>query len=123
MKNVALVFVFIAASLFALGQNDLIIKSSDKGFYLEHKVTPKENFYSIARLYNVAPKGIAAYNGLDMAKGLNIGQVIHIPLTAANFSQTVNEGTPLYYKVGERESLTKVSNANNKVSLDNLRRW
>lgn len=123
MKNLPLVFVFLVVSFYAFGQNELIIKSSEKGFYLEHKVTPKENFYSIARLYNVAPKGVAAYNGLDMAKGLNIGQVIHIPLTSVNFSQTVNEGTPVYYKVGEKESLTKVSNANNKVSPDNLRRW
>jgi LysM repeat protein len=124
MKKIFLfAFVFIAFTHFCLAQTgNLMVKSSDKGLYLDHKVTAKENFYSIGRLYNAPPKEIAAYNGLDMSKGLGLGQVIRIPLTS-NFSQTVNEGTPIYYKVGEKESLMKVSNANNKVSLENLRRW
>jgi LysM repeat protein len=125
MKNFFLfAFVFIASTHFSFAQTgDLILKSSDKGLYLDHKVTAKENFYSIGRLYNAPPKEIAAYNGLDMSKGLSLGQMIRIPLTPVNFSQTVNEGTPVYYKVGVKESLMKVSNANNKVSLENLRRW
>jgi LysM repeat protein len=116
-------FLFIAFIQISFSQgSDLLIKSSDKGLYLDHKVTAKENFYSIGRLYNAPPKEIAAFNALDMTKGLSLGQTIRIPL-AANFSQTVNKGTPVYYKVGDKESLVKVSNANNKVSLENLRRW
>jgi LysM repeat protein len=116
-----LLFIVTAHSGFAQAP-ELIIKSSDNGFYLDHKVAAKENFYSIGRLYNVPPKDIAAYNKLDMT-GLNLGQVIRIPLSAANFSQTVNAGTPVYYKVGENESLLKVSNANNKVLMGSLRKW
>jgi LysM repeat protein len=117
-------FLFIAITQFSFAQgSDLMIKSSDKGLYLDHKVAAKENFYSIGRLYNAPPKEIAAFNALDMEKGLGLGQVIRIPLIAANFSQTVNEGTPVYYKAGDKENLMKVSNANNKVSLENLRRW
>jgi len=125
MKKLFLfLFVFIVFIQLSFSQTgDLIVKTSDKGLYLDHKVTAKENFYSIGRLYNAPPKEIAAYNGLDMSKGLSLGQMIRIPLTSTNLLQTVNEGTPVYYKVGEKESLMKVSNANNKVSLENLRRW
>jgi len=125
MKNFFLVaFIFIITAPITLAQTgDLMIRSSDKGLYVQHKVAAKENFYSIGRLYNAPPKEIAAFNGLDMNKGLNLGQVIHIPLSATNFSQTVNKGTPVFYRVGEKEGLMKVSNANNKVLLENLRRW
>jgi LysM repeat protein len=122
-KHLLFSFVFITLTQFSFAQtSELIVKSGDKGLYLDHKVTAKENFYSVGRLYNAPPKEIAAFNGLDMEKGLSLGQTIRIPL-AANFSQTVNKGTPVYYRVGQNESLMKVSNANNKVSLENLRRW
>ena len=123
MKNFFLSLVLVSLANFCFAQNDLVVKSSEKGLYLEHKVTPKENFYSIGRLYNAPPKGIAAFNDLDMNKGLNLGQVIKIPLVAPGFSQTANEGTPVYYKVGEKDGLMKVSTVNNKVPLENLRRW
>jgi len=123
MKNFFLSISFIIIAVFCFGQADLILKSSDKGLYLEHKVTAKENFYSIGRLYNAPPKGIAAFNDLDMNKGLNLGQIIKIPLVAPGFSQSVNEGIPIYYKVGEKDGLMKVSAINNKVPLENLRRW
>jgi len=101
---------------------DLEIKNSDKGFYLEHKVIAKENFYSIGRLYNVHPRFIAAFNSLDMNKGLNLGQVLRIPLTDSNFSQRVNKGTPVYYRAGDKENLGRVGAAN-KVPVENLRSW
>jgi LysM repeat protein len=123
MKNL---FLFISVLFFStnlcLAQSDMIIRKGSKGFYLEHNVTAKENFYSIGRLYNTPPKEMAAYNKLDMSKGLSLGQVIQIPL-AANFSQSVDSGTPVYYKVGEKEGLMKVSEAANNVSLANLRKW
>jgi len=58
-----------------------------------------------------------------MSKGLSVGQVIHIPLTDTNFSQSGNRGTPIYYSVGDKESLQKVSTVNNRVSIENLREW
>jgi len=117
-------FIIIIISPVAVAQmGDLMIKSSDKGLYVDHKVTAKENFYSVGRLYNAPPKEIASFNGLDMEKGLNLGQTIRIPLLETNFSQSVNEGTPVYYRVGKKEGLMIVSNSNNKVLLENLRRW
>lgn len=124
MKNILLFAIIFIISQSAIAQTaDLMIKNGDKGFYLDHKVAAKENFYSVGRLYNIPPKEIAAYNKLDMNKGLSLAQMIRIPLTTANFSQTVDQGTPVYYKVGEKEGLMKISNANNKVPLENLRRW
>ena len=124
MKKSFLLFIpiFITSFLFAQTE-ELIIKKSAKGFYVDHKVTPKENFYSIGRLFNVPAKGIAAYNVLDMNKGLSIGQVIRIPLTDSNFSQKTNSGTPVYYKAAEKETLSHISSANNKITLANLRNW
>ena len=124
MRISFLTLVFITTAHFCMAQTPaLMVKSSDKGLFLDHKVAAKENFYSIGRLYNLPPKEIAAYNKLDMNKGLNLGQMIRIQLSSANFSQTVNEGTPVYYKVGENEGLQKVSNANNRVMMASLRKW
>ena len=124
MRISFLTLVFITTAHFCMAQTPaLMVKSSDKGLFLDHKVAAKENFYSIGRLYNLPPKDIAAYNKLDMNKGLNLGQMIRIQLSSANFSQTVNEGTPVYYKVGENEGLQKVSNANNRVMMASLRKW
>lgn len=125
MKKVFLLFTLgILTTLFcAAQQTDLLVKSGDKGLFLEHKVVPKEGLYSIGRLYTVHPKHIAAYNKLDMSKGLAISQIVRIPLTDTNFTQKGNTGTPVYYVTGEKEGLLKVSSAHRNVSLDNLRNW
>jgi LysM repeat protein len=113
--------LFYCIAIFA--QNDLIIQSNNKGLYLAHVVTPKQNFYSIGRLYNVSPKEIASFNNLDMTKGLVIGQTLMIPLNSKNFNQSKNSGRPVYYTVEEKEGLYKISNKNNKVLMANLRNW
>ena len=122
MKRVLLIASLLISSIIN-AQRELIIKSDAKGLYLEHKVAAKENFYSIGRLYNIHPKHIAAYNSLDMSKGLSVSKVIRIPLTDSNFVQTKVQGIPVYYIAREKESLMKVSNNNNKVLLENLRKW
>lgn len=97
MKKVLLLpfLFFITISLFAQTE-DLVLKKNSKGMYIEHKLAPKENFYSIGRLFGVHPKHIASFNGLDMKKGLSIGQMIMIPLTDTNFSKKANSGIPIY---------------------------
>jgi LysM repeat protein len=122
MKKSFFILLFFCASLFSFSQN-LMIHSGDRGLYLQHQVAAKENFYSIGRLYNVAPKEIAAFNSVDMNNGLSVGQSLMIPLTENNFSQSANRGTPVYYTVAEKEGLYRVSMNNNKVSLDELRKW
>jgi hypothetical protein len=101
---------------------DLVVKSGSKGLYLEHKVAPKEGLFPIGRIYNVHPRHIANFNGIDFNKGLSIGQLINVPLTDTNFKQTVNKGVPVYYKVAEKESLANIS-VKSKAQIGNLRTW
>ena len=111
--------LFICAS--AISQ-DLMIKSGSKGLYLEHKVAPKEGLFPIGRMYNVHPRHIANFNGIDFNKGLAIGQQVNIPLSDTNFKQTVNKGVPVYYKASEKESLANIS-VKSKAPVNNLRGW
>ena len=116
----AFIFSFQIASA---QKKELLLKSSDRGLYLDHKVGAKESFFSIGRLYNVHPKHLASFNKLDMTKGLLIDQTMRIPLTDTNFTQQGNSGTPVYYKTAAGEGLMKVSSANGNVTLANLRNW
>lgn len=119
-----ILFLFLFQFTGVIAQKgDLLVKNSDNGLYLDHKVAAKETYYSIGRLYNLHPKSIAGFNKLDMNKGLNIEQKIRIPLLDTNFTQKGNSGTPVYYKVGENEGLLTVSKKNNNVLLSSLREW
>ncbi|HUR65201.1 MAG TPA: LysM peptidoglycan-binding domain-containing protein [Chitinophagaceae bacterium] len=120
-----LLFLALIFSVHSAGaqKNELIIKSSDKGLYLDHKVIAKETYYSLGRFYNLHPRSIASFNNLDMNKGLNIDQRIRIPLLDTNFTQKNNTGIPVYYKVGDNEGLMTVSRKNKDVLLVNLRSW
>ena len=121
-KTLLAVFLLLSAYL-SFAQSPLQVHSNNKGLYVVHTVAPKENFYSIGRSYSISPKEIVAFNGIDMAKGLAIGQKLMIPLIASNFSQTTKSGVPVIYVVGEGEGLMRVSQKNNNVLLNNLRQW
>lgn len=123
MKRSLLLAIILTCCSVAFAQNELMVHSSDKGLYLLHTVAPKENFYSIGRLYNIYPKDIESFNSLDMNKGLAIGQLIKIPLNTTNFTQTSDKGRAVYYEVGEKEGLYRVSVKNNNVLMANLRKW
>jgi LysM domain len=123
MKKFLFSLIALLSFTIAFAQKDLMIKSSDKGLYLEHKVVAKESFYSIGRKYNLHPKALASFNTLDMTKGLFIDQKMRIPLTDTNFTQQGNSGTPVYYKADDKEGLSAISNKFNNVSLTNLRTW
>lgn len=122
MKKFATI-AFLFLTVFTASAQELTVARNTKGLYLAHTVGAKENFYSLGRLYNVPPKDIAAFNGLQMEGGLSIGQTVNIPLSAANFSQQDSKGQPVYYVVGEKEGLYRVSVNNNKVLMANLRKW
>jgi LysM repeat protein len=123
MKRSFLLAAILFCCSFVFGQDELLIHNSDKGPYLVHTVQPRENFYSIGRLYNIYPKDIEAFNSLDMKKGLAIGQAIRIPLSTTNFSQKSSNGRPVYYVVGDKEGLYRVSVKNNGVLMADLRKW
>lgn len=121
MKKLATLVLPLFFSLFISAQ-DLEIKNGAKGFYLVHKVAPKEGLFPIGRMYNVHPRHIANFNGIDFNKGLAIGQQINIPLSDTNFKQDVNSGVPVYYTAGGKESLANVS-AKYRTPMNNLRGW
>jgi len=123
MKKNLLLALILVCNTVLFAQNQLIVQNSEKGLYLDHKVAPKENFYSIGRLYHISPKDIASFNGVDMTKGLAIGQHLKIPLNASNFSQSTAKGQPVYYVVEPKEGLYKVSHKNNDVLMADLRKW
>ena len=123
MKKYLLALFLIFSTYLSFAQNQLQVQSNEKGLYIMHTVSPKENFYSIGRLYSISPKDIAAFNSVDMSKGLSIGQTVMIPLNSSNFSQTTEKGLPVYYKVGDKEGLLKISQKHNNVLLSNLREW
>ncbi len=123
MKKSIFILLITLCSFAGFAQNEVLVQRNEKGLYITHTVAAKENFYSIGRLYNISPKEIAPFNNLDLNNGLAIGQTINIPLTAANFSQTTEKGTPVYYVVGEKEGLYRVSLNNGKVLMADLRKW
>ena len=117
----ALFALFILKSSFSQS-NDLIINSGSKGVYLVHTVAAKEGLFPIGRMYNVHPRHIAKFNGIDFNKGLAIGQQINIPLSDTNFKQTVNKGVPVYYKATDKETLATIS-TKTKAQVNNLKGW
>jgi len=120
MKKLMTVVSLLFFYSFVFSQ-DLVVKSGSKGMYLEHKVAPKEGLFPLGRMYNVHPRHIASFNGIDFNKGLAIGQKINIPLTDTNFKQNVNKGVPVYY-ISEKESLSNIS-VKNKAQIGDLRGW
>ncbi len=104
-------FLLTLISFVAVAQQTKVYAvKNEKGIFVEHKVQPKENWYSVGRLYAISPKEIAAFNGLTMEKGLSIGQALKVPLTPTNFIQSVSAvGIPVYHLVEPKEGLLKVA--------------
>ncbi len=124
MKPVIIAFLaFLITNSHA--QQKLIVHQSDNQLYVDHKVAPKENWYSVGRIYFISPKDIAAFNQLSMDKGLGIGQVLKIPLKDENFSQVANvpnAGARVIHVVQQKEGLLKVSNLY-RVDKELLKKW
>jgi hypothetical protein len=110
MKAILLsIFLFVSGVLNAQ-QNKFIAHTNNNGIYIEHKVMPKENWYSVGRAYFISPKEIASFNGLTLEKGLSIGQLINVPLTSVNFLQsTASNGVPVYHVVQPKEGLLRIA--------------
>jgi LysM repeat protein len=99
--------VLVFAARVQAQTGNFIVQRNAAGLFLTHTVAPKENFYSIGRLYNISPKVIAPFNGLDLNGGLSVGQVIKIPLKPQNFSSSREKVAgevlvPLYRMDGEK---------------------
>jgi len=116
MKRAAIFFSLLLALSVTLAQTTPLQVQLDNRNqpYLVHSIGPKENFYSIGRIYNISPRVFAPYNGMELNSPLSIGQQIRIPLNEVNFWQTgtrkENETViPVYHTVKQGETLTKLS--------------
>jgi murein DD-endopeptidase MepM/ murein hydrolase activator NlpD len=124
-----LLFLLLFIPFCATAQNKMLLTGgASPDMYINHKVAPKENYYSIGRIYNISPKEIAPYNNLQMEKGLNPGQLIKIPLTNSNFFQSGNADAdetfvPVYYAVKDKEGLYRVAQNHNGLPLETLKQW
>lgn len=126
MRKVIIAAFWVCVASVTKAQN-LIAEGTAPNLYISHTVAPKENFYSIGRLYNQAPKAIATFNSLAMENGLKIGQHVKIPLNASNFDITGQSAAgeslmPLTHVVAKSETLFKIG-TDFKVPAQSLKQW
>ncbi len=108
-------------------QNRLEVLGVAPQLHLKHTVVPKENWYSVGRLYNLSPKELAAYNKTTIDKPLVIAQELQIPLTASNFTQNGQKANdevfvPVYHQVQEKEWMYRIG-VNYKVKPEDVEKW
>lgn len=130
MKNKGLIvcLVMICTMPVFAQEADLQIQGVSPHLYLLHTVQPKENWYSVGRMYNISPKQLAPYNNQSMDKALSVGQSLKIPLNAENFSQDGSKAAdeslvPVKHTIQPREWLYRVSVNYNKVPVETLEKW
>ncbi len=124
---IIILIIFNVSFSFAQKKN-LEIKGIVDKLHIDHVIVPKENFYSLGRMFNLPPKDIAAYNNLQFESGLSVGQTIKVPLNENNFSQSESapyDGVliPVYHSLQPKEGLYRVSINYNKVPLSSLKKW
>jgi LysM repeat protein len=127
MRLLLAVFLHLP-SLYSTAQTLPLEAVSEQGIAsLRHTVAPKENWYSIGRIYNLPPRTIADHNRLTIDKGLEIGQTLSIPLLPANFTQTPPKAAagealvPIHHTVKEKEGLYRIGQDHNRLSVDRLK--
>lgn len=119
--------IFSTGNLFAQPA-ELVVQGVSPELYVTHIVAPKENWYSVGRLYNISPKEIAPFNKVAMDKPLAIGEQLKIPLTNSNFSQDGSKSSdevfvPVYHTVQDKEWMFRISTNYNKVPVETLEKW
>ena len=122
-------FLFLFTPFFTKAQDKpLVAEGVSPTLFITHKVAPKENYYSIGRIYNISPRDIAPFNNLQLESGLSVGQTIRVPLNSSNFFQSGNAANdetfvPVYYFVKDKEGLYRVSVNHNEVPVETLKQW
>lgn len=126
-RKIILLSVFVLFVHTAFTQ-DYLTKGASPDLHLQHTIAPKETWYSLGRMYNLPPAELASFNRVPMSRPLDIGQLVKIPLTAANFSQDGRKGAdevlvPVYHIVQPREWMYRISVNHNKVPIERLEEW
>jgi LysM repeat protein len=128
MKKIFLMlFLAVFVQLGFAQQGEIMMEGIAPNLYLLHIVQPKENWYSIGRLYNASPKEIAPFNRLTLAKSLDVGEMLKIPLSNSNLSANGTKAhdevlVPLYYIVKEKEWMYRIC-VNHGVSSESIEKW
>ncbi len=122
------VFSLMLMGLAIAQQKPMIIQQEGGKLFLRHSVAPKENWYSIGRIYNASPKEMAPFNNTSIDKGLAIGQSLKIPLTTTNFLQSGQPASdevlvPLYHTVHDKDNLYRIGQMYNKVPPEQIKSW
>lgn len=123
-----LLFLFLLIPTFTWAQEKkLFVEGVSPNLYVNHKVQPKENYYSIGRIYNISPREIAPFNKLQLEGGLTLGQNLKIPI-GTEFFQNGNAEVdetfvPVYHTLKDKETLYRVAHNYNGLSLETLKRW
>jgi len=124
MRTTFLMFCLLI-SLGSFAQSaQLIVKGTDKGLYIEHKVIAKDNLSSVGRKYEISAAEIASFNGFSADKGLLLDQMIKIPLTVSNFNQDPGNtsGVPVIHVVIISDGLLRLSSKYH-VKVESLKKW
>jgi hypothetical protein len=128
MKKLASLLL-AACSFLQICFSQVLFVQGEKGkLYLTHKVLQRENWYSVGRLYNISPKEMAPFNNSSLTTTLSVGQLLKIPLTETNFSQTGEKNAdealvPVYHTVQPEENIYKISQIYNAVPVSSLETW
>lgn len=123
-----LLFLLLFIPVFSTAQDkQLFVEGVSPNLYLNHKVQPKENYYSIGRIYNISPRDIAPFNKLQLESGLTPGQNLKIPISTG-FFQSGNADAdetfiPVYHAVKDKEALNKLAQNYNGLPVETLKQW
>jgi LysM repeat protein len=118
--------ILLVFTVLQLQAQQLMVQQEAGKLYVPHTVQPKENWYSVGRMFNLSPSVIAGFNALKIDKGLSIGQKIRIPLNDQNLAQGGQPAAdeafiPIFHTVKEKEGLYRIGQTFNKVSVDQLK--
>ncbi|MES2775996.1 MAG: LysM peptidoglycan-binding domain-containing protein [Bacteroidota bacterium] len=118
--------IFVSILLFssvARAQEKIVAATENGKPYIAKTVSNGQTLFSLGRHYSVAPKELAAFNKLDMTKGLVTGQIIKVPLTSANlFLAPCTICEKVYYKVPPKEGLFRIAANFNNMPLAELKK-
>ncbi|MBZ4191127.1 SH3 domain-containing protein [Niabella beijingensis] len=120
-------FIVTAGLILLLGtaqaQKRLTAVVTSKGTVVEHKVTSGESLLYLSNKYGISLSTLARANGLKTNQDIRIGQLIRVPVTAANLNTKSRKGIPVYYEAGAKDNLTTISRKFNRVDIKTLKSW
>lgn len=105
----------------ASAQNAVLAEVVGGKAFIGHTVSNGETLFGISRVYNIVPKDLASFNGLDVKKALEIKSILKIPITPASISKgPCTNCIPIKYAVQQHEGLYRIGLNFGNVGKDNI---